>query len=350
MADDADRRLTAALAVLPSLYRLLFALVVGGVLRIARALILRVRRISAQRAAASGERASGGIHRIRRGALFHPVRDGGQHVEGIERSGTAAAVAHAGRKEKPAPVLHFRRPAVGLRHPLVVADRVLGGEPRIADAVIEDQLAAVRRERAEIRPVRGVADLRRDVGAGRGGLRIHVLIHGGVRWSDRARAGREQPRDSSARGGDPGVEEEARVHLVPLRVLRSRKPFLMASACSAERQPSALGPLHTSEAGSKLQPRASKIMPSLIPSRASQTSRSLLTMAFRSPSESAPPGTGLPSGPLGAILFKATVTVRSARFDRPVRMAGAPATTPSKYIGYRSVMIIASRPPVEQPT
>ena len=80
-----------------------------------------------------------------------------------------------------------------------------------------------------------------------------------------------------------------------------------------------------------MQPAGSKIMPSFTPSRASHASSSLAMKAFFSLSESA--GPGLPLASLGATEFKATVTVRVARFEWPVRIAGEPTTIPSKYSG-----------------
>ena len=67
---------------------------------------------------------------------------------------SAAAVAHARRQEQPAPVAHLLGAAVRLRHALVVVDRVERREPRVADAVKEDQLAAVARERVQVGPPR----------------------------------------------------------------------------------------------------------------------------------------------------------------------------------------------------
>ena len=67
-------RLKAAPTSLP-------AFEVGGVLGIARALVVRVRRIGAERAAAAGERAARGVEARGRRALLHPVDDRSQRVE-----------------------------------------------------------------------------------------------------------------------------------------------------------------------------------------------------------------------------------------------------------------------------
>src|SRR6185312_1662459 len=128
------------------------------------------------------------------------------------------------------------------------------------------------------------------------------------------------------------------------------KPFAIAPACAAVRHESVFAPLQTSDFGSNPQPFASNTMPSATPSFASQAFSSESTTSFLSLSESAFAVIGLPLSSFGATELSATVTYLSARFEKLVRIAGAPATMPSKYRGYRCDMIIASRPPVEQPT
>ena len=59
---------------------------------------------------------------------------------------------------------------------------------------------------------------------------------------------------------------------------------------------------------------------------------------------------GTPAASRGAMALSAVAAWRSPRLEKLVRMAGATETMPSKYRGKRCDIIIASRPPVEQPT
>src|SRR5512139_1702312 len=115
-----------------------------------------MRRIRAQRPALAWRAGPGGDDLLGRLALLHPVHDGAHHVEAVERALATAAVAHARHQEQPAPARH-RRGAVVRLQPLVVLHGVLRGEPWIADAMEEDELAATAVERGEIRPAIGVA-------------------------------------------------------------------------------------------------------------------------------------------------------------------------------------------------
>ena len=57
-------------------------------------------------------------------------------------------------------------------------------------------------------------------------------------------------------------------------------------------------------------------------------------MSFLSVSESALPGTTAPfASRCAAAASSATATERMPRFEKPVRIAGAPDTRPSKYVG-----------------
>jgi hypothetical protein len=93
-----------------------------------------------------------------------------------------------------------------------------------------------------------------------------------------------------------------------------------------------LAPLHASTFGSNLHARVLKIMPSLTPS--------VLVAGLLQPVDDhllVRVGERLRRDRLaGRVLrrhlFSATATERVARFEKPVRMAGAPAMTPSKYV------------------
>src|SRR5574340_621107 len=81
--------------------------------------------------------------RIRRRAFFHPIYNGGEHIEFVERRRTAAAMAHARYKEDAAPVFHQIEAAIGAGHVLVIAERIERRKPRIAQPVVKDQFSAV---------------------------------------------------------------------------------------------------------------------------------------------------------------------------------------------------------------
>jgi len=84
---------------------------VAGVLAVTGSGVLRVFRVSAERAAATWERCAGGDDRVWRNAFFDPIYDGSKHVEVIER-GTASAVGHAGDEEHATPFGNLLRSAV----------------------------------------------------------------------------------------------------------------------------------------------------------------------------------------------------------------------------------------------
>src|SRR5258708_39216181 len=87
---------------------LLTARVVPAIFWIARAVVLRMRGVGAQRTAAPRKGPSGRHHRVGALALLHPFDCGAQHVEAVERGAAAPAMAHARGKEQPAPIHHFR--------------------------------------------------------------------------------------------------------------------------------------------------------------------------------------------------------------------------------------------------
>jgi hypothetical protein len=74
-------------------------------------------------------------------------------------------------------------------------------------------------------------------------------------------------------------------------------------------------------------------MPSLIPSATSQAFKMPSMTVFLSASDSASRVTGRPCAFFGAISFSVAATHRSPIPEKLVRIAGAPATTPSKYAG-----------------
>ncbi len=195
-----------------------------GVLDVARPLVLRVRRVGAQRPAAAGEAAARGPDGLRWDLVLDPVDDGAQHVEGVERRRSAATVAHPRHQEEPAPAADRGRPAVRPGHALVVVDGVEGREPGVADAVVEEELAAAAREGVEVRPARGRRQLHLRLGGRVLGSLVHVHLGRRERRAHGVRAAGEQPRYALA-GGDARVEQEARVHLPPLGVLRAGERF-----------------------------------------------------------------------------------------------------------------------------
>ena len=77
-------------------------------------------------------------------------------------------MARARHEEQAAPIADRLRAAIVGNELAVITRGVLRREPRIADAVIEDQLAAARGERVETRPLGGVAEIRNRVGGIRG--------------------------------------------------------------------------------------------------------------------------------------------------------------------------------------
>src|SRR6185437_8367804 len=129
---------------------------VRGVVRIARPFILRVKRPGAERARAFREGGAGRDHVIGRLALFDPVHHRGQEIEIVERR-PAPAMPHAGHGKKPARLrAHLVHAARGRGHALVIIERVERREPRIAPAVVIENLAAMTEEAGEIGPARRV--------------------------------------------------------------------------------------------------------------------------------------------------------------------------------------------------
>ena len=216
-----------------------------GVLDVARPLVVRVRRVGAQRPAASGPAAARGPDGLRRLLVLDPVDDRAQHVEGVERRRSAATVAHPRHQEEPTPAGDHGRTTVRPGHPLVVVDRVEGREPRVADAVEEEELPAAAREGVEVRPARGRRQLHLRLGGRVLGPLVHVHLGRRERRAHGVRAAGEQPRYALG-GGDARVEREARVHLPPLRVLRA-----------GERPGKGLD-LRLREAAVRLRPRATQ--------------------------------------------------------------------------------------------
>ena len=86
---------------------------------------------------------------LRRRAFFDPLLERSERVE-LVRSGSAAAVAHAGRDEEAVEVARPIEAAVRLRHRVVVRHGVLRRHDRIGPAGVHQQLAAVFPERAQI--------------------------------------------------------------------------------------------------------------------------------------------------------------------------------------------------------
>ncbi len=129
-------------------------------------------------------------------------------------------MAHPRHEEQAAPAADDGRTAVRASHPLVVVDRVEGREPGVADAVVEDELPAAARERVEVGPARGGGERHLRVGGRLRGPLVHVHLRRGEGRTDGVQAAGEQARDALRRG-DPGVEQEAGIHLPPPRVLRT---------------------------------------------------------------------------------------------------------------------------------
>src|SRR5579862_3281656 len=75
--------------VISSRVALLLAPEAGCVVGVAMSGIFGVLWIRAQRTAAARERRAGGYYAVRSHAFFHPIDDGGEHVEMVERCATA---------------------------------------------------------------------------------------------------------------------------------------------------------------------------------------------------------------------------------------------------------------------
>src|SRR4051794_12944984 len=87
---------------------------------------------------------------------------------------------------------------------------------------------------------------------------------------------------------------------LPRESLGPAKPLATAATCSRVRHDAVFGPLQASSAGLNLQPIGSEIIPSAIPSLASQAWSSESTTSLRSLSDKAREVCGLPSSSLGA--------------------------------------------------
>ena len=121
----------------------------GRIFGVALSFVVGVLRIGTERSPASWERLAGREHRRRSGSLLHPIDHPTQKVKLIE-AGASAAVRHAGHEIELAPLQGGLEPPVRSRHVLVVLERVQRGEPRVAVAVVEDQLAAMCGESREV--------------------------------------------------------------------------------------------------------------------------------------------------------------------------------------------------------
>src|SRR5215471_18444984 len=105
-------------------------------------------RIGTQRARAARYLATQCDDALGRDALFHPLLERGERIEGV-RASTATAVPHPGRHEE-AEEFPRRLRRVLSRHALQVVDAVLRVDARIVPAVVHDQLAAERSELAQV--------------------------------------------------------------------------------------------------------------------------------------------------------------------------------------------------------
>src|SRR5687767_13456559 len=125
---------------------LLAAFEVGGVFRIALPLVLRMLGIRAKRTSAARKGGTGSDDGLRRLALLHPVDDGAEQIEPLQR-GATAAMAHSRHGKQAARLLANLVQAAGVPgHALVIVDRVERREPRIAPAVVKQDLATAAEE------------------------------------------------------------------------------------------------------------------------------------------------------------------------------------------------------------
>src|ERR1035437_9329105 len=85
---------------------------VPRILAISAPRVLGMFRISAEGAAPPGERLPRCNYGVRCGSLLHPVHNGAQHVETVERR-AAAAVRHSRHQEQSAPFGYLVGSAVG---------------------------------------------------------------------------------------------------------------------------------------------------------------------------------------------------------------------------------------------
>src|ERR1700733_4352418 len=114
-----------------------------SLLRVSRALVVSVLRVGAQRPAAFRECLTGCHHRLRCSSLLDPTHERLEQVEMIECGRPTGTVTHARHEKQAAPPRDRLETAVVPGELVVIADGLLRGEPRIADAVEENELAAV---------------------------------------------------------------------------------------------------------------------------------------------------------------------------------------------------------------
>ncbi len=178
-------------------------------------------RIRAQGPAALRECLAGRDHSLWGMPLLDPTHEGLEQIETIERRRAAATVAHPRHEKQPAPPRDRLEAAVVLGELFVIAHGLLCGEPGIAHTVEEDEFAAVPGERVELGPGGSISD--RYISRG-GEPRLLVDIHPGRRngTAHGARSRVEKTGDA-LRVGNAGIEPEARVDGVAMRILRARE-------------------------------------------------------------------------------------------------------------------------------
>ncbi len=126
-------------------------------------------------------------------------------------------MTHAGHQEQPAGLREPLRSPVRSRQTLVVVDRIVGREPGVADAVVEDLLAAVAVEAGQIGPVVGVDQLLQGVGVLARLVRDEV--HGGGQHpaADRPSRRVQQEAGNRARHRHAGVIGMGRIDVATVR-------------------------------------------------------------------------------------------------------------------------------------
>src|SRR5580658_2763941 len=105
-------------------------------------------------------------------------------------------MAHAGYEIEAAPGADLIIAAVGFRHALVVINGVLRREPRIAVAVVEEQLTVVAREGVEVRPARGCVERFGRIVAHAVDSRIDIHANVGEPGSDGRRSAMQKASDA----------------------------------------------------------------------------------------------------------------------------------------------------------
>ena len=191
------------------------------------ALVVCVLRVRAERPAASRQGAAGRRHGSRRRALLDPVDDRRQHVESVERDGPPPQCPMPGARNRRLQFMTCVGSAVGFRHALVVVDRVERREPRIADAMIEDQLPAASRERVQVGP-RARSRSGSSAGSAAAALRPRRRRPSrcGERRSGRVRAARAAIPGMPCVDAMPVSKRKPGIHLAALRVLRAGERLL----------------------------------------------------------------------------------------------------------------------------